>query len=153
MRATLCLFAVSWLSAQLHARAGLFRGEEKGYVEIVERDGKLYVLGAPSELIALDTHRFTANFAPEGWEVQYDDQSPARSLELRQPGQPPARYQRVVPVTLSENEKKAYSGEFESRELGVTYRIVTDAEGLSLQVGDRQEVRLRSAGAVRREIP
>jgi CubicO group peptidase (beta-lactamase class C family) len=39
-------------------------------------------------------------------------------------------------VTLSESEKGVYAGEYESRELGTTYRIVA-GESLSLEAGDR----------------
>lgn len=131
------------------AKAGLYRNEEQGYIEIVDREGKLYTRGSPGELVALDNRRFIAITAPEGWELEFDEQSPASSLELRQPGQSPARFSRVAPVELSENDLHAYTGEFESRELGVVYRIVADAQGLSVEVGDRPAQKLLSSGSER----
>lgn len=135
---------------EVHAKAGLYRAEERGYIEIEERDGKLYPRGAPSELIALDKHRFSANDAPEGWELDFEGGNPAQSMELRQAGAVVARYDRVSLVNVSESEMKAYAGDFESRELlGATYRILVDAQGLSLEASDRPAVRLQSGGADR----
>jgi hypothetical protein len=45
---------------------------------------------------------------------------------------------------------KAYAGDFESRELlDATYRILVDAQGLSLEAGDKPVVRLQSGGGDR----
>jgi hypothetical protein len=54
--------------------------------------------------------------------------------------------QRSVPVTLSANDTKSYTGEFESREINAIYRISADAGVLSIELGDRPAVRLRSLG-------
>jgi hypothetical protein len=51
-----------------------------------------------------------------------------------------------VPVTLSANDTKSYTGEFESREINAIYRISADAGVLSIELGDRPAVRLRSLG-------
>jgi CubicO group peptidase (beta-lactamase class C family) len=138
------------LSAEaVHAKAGLYRREEGGYIEIVERDGKLFRRGAPNDLIALDNRRFTDKDAPEGWELEFDGSNPAKSLELSQPGDPPAHFERATPVALSESEMKAYIGDFESAELDARYRILADAQGLSVEAGDEPGRKIESTGADR----
>jgi hypothetical protein len=129
--------------------AGLYRREEGGYIEIVERDGKLFRRGAPNDLIALDNRRFTDKDAPEGWELEFDASNPAKSLELRQPGDPPAHFERATPVALSESEMKAYIGDFESAELDARYQILADAQGLSVEAGDEPGRKIESTGADR----
>lgn len=141
--------AISLSAEEVHAKAGLYRREEGGYIDIVERDGKLFRSGAPNNLIALDNRRFTDKDAPEGWELQFDSGNPAKSLELRQPGDPPAHFERATPVALSEGEMKAYIGDFESAELGAKYRILADAQGLSVEAGDEPGRKIESTGADR----
>ncbi len=140
------LTGIALTPEERQAKAGLYRDEDRGYIEIVERDGKLYPRGAPGELIALDKHRFTASDAPEGWELVFDGEGAARSLELRSSGQPVIRYLGVATAALSEDERKAYAGEFASIELETTYRIRADSGGLSVEPGDRPAVRLQGAG-------
>jgi pimeloyl-ACP methyl ester carboxylesterase len=53
---------------------------------------------APGELIALDKHCFAARDGPGGWGMEFDDRTPAGGFELRQPGQPAARYERELQV-------------------------------------------------------
>jgi CubicO group peptidase (beta-lactamase class C family) len=54
--------------------------------------------------------------------------------------------ERPVPVSLSVSDMKSYTGEFESRELNTIYRISADSGVLSIELGDRPAVRLRSIG-------
>jgi hypothetical protein len=125
------------------SKAGLYRSETSGYVELVFRDGKLLRGGGP-ELIALDKLRFTTADAPEGLELQFDGQSPSRSFDLRQPGQETLRFDRLVPVTLSASDLKTYIGEFHSPELDATGRIIFESDSLAIEIGDGAPVRLRS---------
>jgi hypothetical protein len=136
-------------AGEVHAMAGLYRREEGGYIELVDRDGKLFPRGAPSELIALDKRRFIGKDAPDGWEIEFEESNPPKSLEIRQPGDTPAHFERATPVTLSEAEIKAYGGDFESAELAARYRILADAQGLSLEAGDEPGRKLESTGADR----
>jgi hypothetical protein len=134
--------AVALTAEEVRAKTGLFRNKDRGYIEIVDTDGKLHRRDAPGELIAFDKRSFTANSAPGGWKLEFDDRSPALSFELISPGQPPLRYQRAEPVTLYEIEAQAYAGEFVSRELGAIGRIFADAKGLSFELGDRPAAKL-----------
>jgi hypothetical protein len=136
-------------AGEVHAKAGLYRRDEGGYIELVDRDGKLFLGGAPNELIALDKRRFTGKDAPDGWEIEFEESNPPRRLEIRQPGDTPAHFERATPVTLSEAEMKAYGGDFDSAELGARYRILADAQGLSLEAGDEPGRKLESTGADR----
>ena len=139
---------------ELHAKAGLYRSAAGGYIEIEEREGKLYPRGGPAELIALDKTQLRVKDAPEGFEMIFDAGNPARSLRLNQAGGSPVQFDRVSPVNLSQSEMKTFAGEFESRELmGATYRILADAQGLSLEPGDRPVVRLQSGGGDRWRTP
>ena len=141
---------VTLSAEELQAKVGVYRQDERGYLEIVERGGKLYPRGAPLALVPIDKEHFTSIGAPEGWEMSFDSRNPAGSLELRQPGDPVVRFERVSPVTLSDGERQAFAGDFESRELpGADYRILADARGLSLEAGDRPTVRLESGGTDR----
>jgi CubicO group peptidase (beta-lactamase class C family) len=54
--------------------------------------------------------------------------------------------ERPVPVSLSVSDMKSYTGEFESRELNTIYRISADSGVLSIELGDRPAMRLRSIG-------
>jgi hypothetical protein len=137
---------------EVRAKAGLYRREEGGYIEIVERDGKLFRRGAPNELTALDKRRFTDKDAPDGWEIEFEESSPAKSLEIRQPRDTPAHFERATPVALSEAEMKASGGDFESAELDARYRILADAQGLSLEAGDEPRRKLESTGADRMRV-
>jgi len=53
---------------------------------------------------------------------------------------------------LSETDRQAYTGDFESGELETTYRIVADAGAFSLEVGDRPPIAMISAGTDRMRI-
>ena len=61
---------------------------------------------------------------------------------------PQTRDERSVPapVSLSENDLKSYTVEFESRELNAIYRFAAESGVLSIQPGDGRVVRLRSLG-------
>src|SRR6185503_19194033 len=66
--------------------------------------------------------------------------------DFRSPGQPLARFERVTPVNLSEQQMNAYAGVFTSPELDATYRISVDGANLVVDSGDPRPQRLRSAG-------
>jgi CubicO group peptidase (beta-lactamase class C family) len=145
---------VTLTAEEVHAKVGLYRSADGGYVEIEEREGKLYPRGAPAELIALDKSQLRPRNAPEGFELIFDTGNPAPSVRLNQGGAAAVRFDRVSPVKLSESEMKAYAGDFESPELlDATYRILADAQGLSLEAGERPLVRLQNSGADRWRAP
>jgi CubicO group peptidase (beta-lactamase class C family) len=127
---------------ELKSRPGLYRSEKDGYVEIITRNDKLSMRG-PGDLIALGNDRFTAKGAPDGWEIVFLNDA----LEVRPPHLRAIRFARTRVATLSHQEKAALAGEYESRELGASYRIAVDG-GISLEVGDRR-FPLRSTGTDR----
>jgi CubicO group peptidase (beta-lactamase class C family) len=132
-------------SAEIHAKAGLYHSDEAGYVEIAEKEGRLYSRGMDA-LIAIDKQRFTMGNSPAGWALVFDDHSPPASFEIRSQGKPATRFDRVKTVTLSEEQMKAYTGEFTSRELGATYRIKAASGTFTLEQGDAATFQLLNAG-------
>ena len=138
--------AVHLTEQELQARAGLYRAEDRGYLEIVANDGSLHLIGGPA-LTPMDKQRFAVGGASDRTRVVFDAQAVPGSLELIESGGPAVRYERTIPVKLFESEKKAYVGEFESKELNAIYRIsLVDNGDLSVEWGDRAAVRMQSSG-------
>jgi hypothetical protein len=129
----------------IQAKVGLYRSETEGYIEVVERNGRLNLPAGPGEMVALDRQRFTFTNAPDV-EVRFDAGTPAGTVEIARPAMPLLQFRRVNSVTLSEAQLRDYVGEFESRELNATYSISLERGELSVAIGDRAPVTLRTAG-------
>jgi hypothetical protein len=136
--------AVVLTGREIQAKVGLYHSESEGYVEIVERNGRLVAVG-PGEMVAVDRERFTLINAPDV-ELRFDAGNPAGSFETARPASPPLRFLRVTPVTFNETQLRDFVGEFESRELNTTYSISLEKGELSLAIGDRPPLTLRTAG-------
>jgi CubicO group peptidase (beta-lactamase class C family) len=136
---------VTLTGVEIQGKVGLYRSETEGFIEVVERNGRLNIPAGPGELVALDRQRFTFINAPDV-EVRFDAGTPAGSFVATRPASPPLQFQRVVPVNLSETQLRDYVGEFESRELNATYSLTLERGDLAVVVGDRAPVTLRPAG-------
>ena len=129
----------------VRSKVGIFRSDAIGYVEFTEVNGKLSGNGIP-ELFAMEPHRYVS---ADGGELLFDSQNPARTLELRLPGQSPIHFERVTVTELSETEMRAYTGDFDSDELNSSARVYIDSDRLSLQIGEGPVIRLVPAGTDR----
>jgi CubicO group peptidase (beta-lactamase class C family) len=127
---------VALSAEEVQSHTGVFRSEQNGYIELSERNGKLFWRG-PGELIALDKQRFTFAAAPEGWELVFSNEAGPGGFEIRPPKDVPVRYERVVQPVLTESQRKEFAGGFYSRELGVVYTIRLRDSDLVVEIGER----------------
>ncbi len=140
---------VSITEQEIQAKVGMYRNKDGNYINIIERDGKLFFVERQTVLVPTSKVQFSFTDAPDGLVATFDHGEPASYLETASTGAPPVRYERASPVNLGDEDRKTYVGNYESRELGATYRISSSADGLSLQIADRPSVVLRSTGVDR----
>jgi len=134
--------SISLPAEVLTARAGVWRSPQTGdlYVLAVEDKHLVLMLGARSvPLAALAPNRFQRG----GTTLVFDD-VPARTLKLEREGRVNDTFERLPPSTPDPAGLGAYAGMWYSQELGATWRLVPQGNGLRVEVRDRPSLTARA---------
>jgi CubicO group peptidase (beta-lactamase class C family) len=141
--------SVSLTAEQLASKVGLYRDPSNDALrQILVRDGKLRVVagagtGPGTELTPASANRF---LLPGGTgALEFVPAVPSRPQEIHQisEGQKRVVFQQVNAFRPSSTELLAFTGEYMSPELDVTYTVVIRASGLVIEVPGRAEFLMR----------
>jgi hypothetical protein len=128
---------------EVRVKAGLFRNEQRGYLEIELRDGRLFPRGAPVALFAVEKLCFSTG-ARDKSEMVFD--AAGNSVEVRVPGQPPLVYERVTRPKIAPQQLRGYAGDYRSSELDASYRFVIKEGELAFEFGDHPAIAVAATG-------
>ena len=143
--------SISLSTEQLASKAGLYRDRSDGtYGRILVRDGKLKAIanagteGETYELTPVAVNRFVLAGSPIV--VEFVPAAAGRAQELHVTGFGPKPYvsdQVKEGFAPSATELRAFSGQYRSEDLDVTYTLVPRESGLLLRIPGRPDIILR----------